>query len=165
MGGAAAGGKALRGIFKRLVDGLLKKAPKVTRRPPRELPARLATQLTTAQAKRRAAKAVARFRTEVLEAGGKRPPTVVTATVDRRTGRAYTGGAGERGIEVPPTLRDLLPNPSKEPWKSDNCAEVAAAARAIRDGSDLKDLVFISVTTKTGVLRALCNNCSSWIFG
>lgn len=66
---------------------------------------------------------------------------------------------------MPPELAARLPKQSLERWAVTNCAEVAACAKAIRDGAKLKNLTVVTIRTKTGEIFPPCRNCTTWVPG
>lgn len=96
---------------------------------------------------------------------------MTSAAHDPVTGRTTIGFSGER-LEPPSALKSRLPDPSREPWSTINCAEVAACSRQIDHLTDeqaqaaiLDRLQVYTVRTRTGEFAAPCNNCSVWLPG
>ena len=128
---------------------------------------RLGSKATTALAPKAAlevAGAEASAYASALRAAEGRTPTAAAASVDRKSGSVFTGHSAE-AVDVPAPLRALLPDPTREPWSATNCAEVAAASKALQSGARLEDLTFYTVRTKSGQYFPPCANCSTWLPG
>ena len=154
--------KALRGPFKKQVRKLeltLRKPVIKKLGAPGQRVARNLLKKDEAGALKAAKAEAARLR----DLFGKDAPTVSAAAVDRRTGLVVGVGHSAHDVEVPKSLAALLPNPSLKPWESTNCAEVAAASRAVQSGSKVEDLVMRAVRTRNDSLFAPCDNCATWV--
>lgn len=66
-------------------------------------------------------------------------------------------------MPIPASVAALLPNPSLKAWESTNCAEVAAASRAVGVGSKVEDLVLQAVRTRNDEVFPPCDNCVTWL--
>lgn len=53
-----------------------------------------------------------------------------------------------------------MPESSLEPWSTNNCAEIDAANKALKDGSSIVDLDVATVYTRSGEPMPCCRNCS-----
>lgn len=155
----SAAAKALRGPFKKLVQKLELKARRVAV----SVSPKAAARYRDTDLHADTALKAARERAAHIRATTRKPrPRAVTAAVDRNTGRVVGMGNAAEVTEVPEALRFMVPDPSLEPWLVTNCGEVTAAARAVRGGSRLEDLVLRTV--KMGSLKILprCKNCITW---
>lgn len=110
----------------------------------------------------RALKEAKDYATEVREQWvGRRKPVTLTVAIDSRTGRSYRG-RNAQGYPVPENLKRRLPVETQTNWTVENCAEVAAASRAMNDGARFDDLVMSSVH-RSGSPRDPCPNCRRWV--
>ena len=154
--------KALRGPFKKLIRQL-----ELTLRKPviKKLgaPGRSVARNFLKKDEATALKAAKEEASRLRSLFGKDAPTVTAAAVDRRTGQVVGVGHSAHDVEVPESLAALLPNPSLKPWESSNCAEVAAASRAVHSGSKVEDLVMRAVRTRNDSLFEPCANCATWV--
>jgi hypothetical protein len=151
--------KALRGPFKKLIRKLELNVRRVVVR----VHLKAAERYSDTAAHTEAAFAGARKEAEAVR--GARPiprPRAVSAAVDRLTGKVVGVGRSQETIEIPRKLLAKLPDPSLEPWPSQNCGEVAAAAKAIQEGHRLEDLVIRTVKVGSGQELAPCKNCITW---
>jgi RHS repeat-associated protein len=103
------------------------------------------------EAKREAAK---------LRAAGGKLPTATCAMVNRKTGKVYTGTSGTKPTNISGKLGVSMPTSSLEPWNTNNCAEIDAANKALKDGSSIVDLDVATVYTRSGEPMPCCRNCS-----
>ncbi len=95
---------------------------------------------------------------QIREAGG-RLPTATCAVVNKRTGKVYYGTSGTQPKNIHADLSVSLPSPSIEPWAPNNCAEVDAVNKALKDGSNRRDLEMATVRTRSGEAFPCCRNC------
>jgi RHS repeat-associated protein len=95
-----------------------------------------------------------------LRAAGDRLPTATCAMVNRRTGKIYTGTSGTKPTNISGKLGESMPASSLEPWSTNNCAEIDAANKALKDGSSIVDLDVATVYTRSGEPMPCCRNCS-----
>jgi RHS repeat-associated protein len=87
---------------------------------------------------------------------------VAAAAVDTSTGEVYYGFNAQATVR-PRVVERSLPNPSREPWRAANCAEVAACSDAVANGSNMINLNVAAVDVKTGQVRMACLNCQAWL--
>ena len=89
-----------------------------------------------------------------------RKPLKTSAVVDRRTGRVYQDDSGYPHHEnIHPKIQSRIPDPSKEKWVPQNCAEFKAVNKALRDGARIDDLEIYTVDSKTLAPAHRCKNC------
>nr|WP_268810395.1 RHS repeat-associated core domain-containing protein [Variovorax sp. Root318D1] len=97
---------------------------------------------------------------ERLRAAGGKLPTATCAMVNRRTGKVYTGTSGTKPTNISGKLGASMPTSSLEGWDTNNCAEIDAGNKALKDGSSIVDLDVATVYTKSGESMPCCRNCS-----
>ncbi|MCS1397340.1 hypothetical protein J2D69_15085 [Lysinibacillus sphaericus] len=110
-------------------------------------------------------------------------PHVITAAVDMKTGKTYTGYNGV-GTDLRtgnprfnPTASDLHDDTKKlvektkqramekegkdsfERWEVENCAEIQAVNQAFKEGAKLEDIILSTISTKNGKYKEMCGNC------
>ena len=95
-----------------------------------------------------------------LRATGGKLPTATCAMVNRRTGKIYTGTSGTKPQNINGQLGVSMPASSLESWDTNNCAEIDAANKALKDGSSIVDLDVATVYTRSGEPMPCCKNCS-----
>jgi hypothetical protein len=158
----AVASKALRGPFKKLIAKLeltlrkpaIKKLGRVGRRVAGHFRSK-----DEATAVRAAQDEAARLR-----AAEMKPPTAVSAAVDRNTGQVVAVGRSKHSTPVPADLLAKLPDPPIEKrWAVTNCGEVDVASQAMGSGSKLEDLVIRTVHAKDGTIYPPCDNCEYWV--
>lgn len=155
----AGAARSLRGPFKKLVTKLDLSLRRVEVHVSRTAHRRfLDTDLHADTALRGAREEMLRIRTTTR----KPRPRCVTAAVDRNSGRVVATAVPREAVSLPKVLRSMLPDPTLEPWKSANCGEVSAAAKAMRAGSRLEDLVIRTVKMGSGKILQPCKNCITW---
>lgn len=156
-------GHALRGIFGDMLDPLLRR---VDRAKVRGGSGGRGAPLPRAAAHQRALREALAYADDASKTTGRKP-TMVAVAVDPRTRRSYRGASRE-APGVPPELRSRLPDPALEDWPAANCAEVAAASRAVRDGSQLDDLIIVAVRRSRradAIPEPPCRSCRTWVPG
>lgn len=155
--------RALRGPFKKLI----RKFEMTLRRPAITKLGWVGRAIAKRQGSRDARAALRAAQEEAARLrSGRRPPAAASAAVDRTTGRVVAVGHCRHSTPVPPQLSAKFPNPPLETrWPVDNCGEVDVAAKAMRLGSKLEDLVIRTVHTKDGTLFPPCDNCNHWVPG
>lgn len=92
-------------------------------------------------------------------------PRAVSVIVDKKTGKIYKGTS--KGIDditkLDKNVADKLPKPIKEKWPAENCAEVDAYNKAIKDGVNPKDMEMhiVSIDKKSRSYKDFerCENC------
>jgi RHS repeat-associated protein len=100
----------------------------------------------------------------ILENTNKKPPYVISAVTDTKTGKTYIGT--NRTIksldEVHDELKKRLPKETLEKWSQYNCAECDAANQALKAGSTWDDLTDMhTMRLKNGKYEdfSRCENC------
>ena len=89
-------------------------------------------------------------------------PNKASAAVDRQTGEVFLGTNAERTVR-PADLESRLPDPSLEAWTAANCAEVAACASAVGNGSAISNLDIYTARVNSGARAEPYDNCASWV--
>lgn len=90
----------------------------------------------------------------------RRMPVATAVALDVKTLKMYFDRSGNKRLKNPsPPLRELMPVPSLERWRVDNCAEFRVANTALKGGAKLDDLVIHTVRTATGESYKRCANC------
>ena len=79
--------------------------------------------------------------------------------MDTSTGQVYLGQSGTKPTNLAPQVRKRMPAKSREKWDVNNCAEVDAYNKAIKDGANPRNLQMHTVETKTGAPAPRCKNC------
>ena len=85
-----------------------------------------------------------------------------TIVYDSTTGNYYYGmnrGITISGDEINPALTNLLPEKSLNQYRVGNCAEVDAVNQALNNGANISHLNLYTIDAKTGVPKAMCENC------
>ena len=155
----AVASEALRGPFKKLIRKLELKVRRVVIKVHPKAAARYADTARHVDT----AFAGARKEAAAVRAASPKPrPRALSAAVDRLTGKVVGVGLSQETVEVPRKLLAKLPDPSLEPWPSENCGEVAAAAKAMQAGYRLEDLVIRTVKVGSGDVLVPCKNCLTW---
>ena len=160
----AVASKALRGPFRKLIQKLeltlRKPAVRQLGRVGRRVDGYFRTK-DEATALRAAQAEAARLR-----ATRTKPPTAVSAAVDRTTGEVVALGRSNHSTAVPKELLTRLPDPPlEERWAVTNCGEVDVASQAMASGSKVEDLVIRTVHAKDGSIYPPCDNCGYWVPG
>lgn len=76
----------------------------------------------------------------MLTTSNNKMPKKVTTIIDKNTGKTYVGTNGKRDINtIEKSIRDKLPDASKEKWPCTQCAEVDALNKAASDGAKIGD--------------------------
>ena len=116
-----------------------------------------------------AKKAAAGLRADAKQLG-QSPPLASAAAIDP-SGQVYTGYSGEPVGKIHPLLQSQMPNPSNEKWEVQNCAEFAAANKALWANSTVdkngkvtlniepSGIQYSTVTTKNDAFYQPCRNC------
>jgi len=156
--------KALRGPFKKLVRKL-----ELTLRKPAIKKFGVVGRKVAGRFKAKDAETAlgaARNEAARLRAAGMKPPTAVSAAVDRNTGEVVALGHSKHTTLVSAELLAKLPDPPRENrWAVTNCGEVDVASQAMASGSKLEDLVIRTVHAKDGSIYPPCDNCEYWVPG
>ena len=105
------------------------------------------------------------YASEILQTRSKRQtPRAVTAIYDKSTGKTYFGESQKAKLEsLDPRLKNALPKESLEKWSPENCAEVDAFDKALKDGARTENLEMhtMRIDKKTGAISDYdrCLNC------
>ncbi|MEJ7736626.1 MAG: DUF6531 domain-containing protein [Chitinophagaceae bacterium] len=115
------------------------------------------------KANKRARQKAAKIRRRAQRTGTQHP-TAITVVVHVPSGRTYTGLSGDKPNNLHPNLASVVPSRSSEKWPVNNCAEVSAYDKALKDnpGSTPADFKHSTVNIADGTEKPPCHNCRQW---